>query len=265
MPDWKHLLVASLLCFNLVGTPAFADALLPSQSGFPGQQSQFGLSLTNSDNKTHVFSIQTEQLPQGFIPALFQGNQVAGKITIFSGHGTELILQVAVPENAGEGNYPFTVKAIRDDKVEMTIPLNLRVDNSYVLKIVSTDSNLKGFSGKAITFPVSVSNYGKKDLTGVKLSMELPHKWQVSVGPEKVATLKAGESANFQVKVTIPPTQDAGNQKIKIGASADQVVAEEITVPVISEKSTSYLFVPIAVVGLILVGGLIYIKKQGRR
>ncbi|MFZ3170709.1 MAG: NEW3 domain-containing protein [Carboxydocellales bacterium] len=265
MPNWKYLLIAFLLCFNLTSVTAFAENILSSQSSFPGQEIHYGLLITNLDAKAHVYNLQTKLLPQGFDQMFFQEKQVIRQISIPSGQAVDIVLQVAIPSNAKKGNNQFLVKVVREDKLQTSIPLNLKVDNSYLLQIVSSNSNLNAFSGKTISVPVSVSNFGHKELTGVKLSFDLPHKWLVVVTPEKLASLKAGESANYQVKVTIPPTQDAGNQKITITATADQALAQAISVPIKTQKSTNYLFIPIAVVFLIFVGGLVYFKKQGRR
>ena len=265
MRKYSSYLIIIVFCFSLIPQMAFAESLVSSQSGFPGQVTQFGFVFANSDTKTHNYAVQTRSLPQGFAATWFQSKQVIQQVKLLPGQMTELTLQVAIPMDAKQGGYQFQATMFRDDNHEDLTSLSLHIDNSFLLKIVSSSSNLAAFSGKNVTFPISVSNLGQKELTGIKLKLDLPHKWQATVAPDNLGVLKAGATANYQVKVSIPPTQDAGNQKITIIAQAEQAKSEAVNVMIETQKGANYLVLPIAAVIIILIGAVMYFKKQGRR
>lgn len=265
----RYLLVlAFIVCLNLswgISIAYASNILLSSRGGFPGQRVEFGLLLTNDEQKTHSYSLQAKGLPEHYGTEFYLDKKVVSNVELRPQQKENIALQVSIPDSASPNNYEFAAVIVRDDGFKTALPLSLTVDDSYLLKIAGATSNLTVLSGKDANFQVSLINNGQKELNKIQPVLELPYKWQVSVNPKQVDRLKPGETADFNVKVLVPATQDASNQKIIVSGKADKASTQLLTIPAQVQKSANYLFIPVIAVAVVMVAAAITYKKRGRR
>ncbi len=145
------------------------------------------------------------------------------------------------------------------------MPITLNVENTYAVKIASQNLNLTAFSGKDFTFDVTAVNSGAAALTNLVLTVETPAKWIVQTTPETVPTLDMGAKTSFHVVVTVPSSQVAADQEIKLVLTSDQTASSVSPLTVRVQNSPTFLFVALTVMGLAIVGVVIYFRRKGRR
>ncbi len=265
---WKLIPLAAGLCLGAFSGAGWARTpevgLLMAARGVPGRPVRYGLLLANGDRAGHTYHLQVKGLPTGSAVFLQDGAAVS-QVTLKSGAAADLALQVTPPGGRSAGHYRFSALATREDGAATMLPLALQVDTAGVLRIAGAVSRLTALSGKEVEFPVTVANRGEAPAKAVKLSTALPPKWQVAVSPASVAALGPGQSVDFQVKLTIPPTQDAGNQQVQVAAESGGVASGPATVHVVVQKGTGYLLLPLILVVASILGTITYFRRQGRR
>jgi uncharacterized membrane protein len=119
--------------------------------------------------------------------------------------------------------------------------------------------------GESFNIDVYVRNSGNgAALTNVYLETKAPDGWTVQVTPNRTASLTAGNSQAFRVKVTPPGNIVASDYDVTITAKSDQAEKEKdyrITVKVDSLVP----YIGGAIILFVVVGLVLVYRKYGRR
>ena len=269
--SYVSLIIAALILllvpFNVLQADTSINSFISTGNGFAGQTVEYKLQLLNSDTIAHFYSLSAVNLPANYKYSFYKDAfLIKNKLEIKPGQVVDILLKVKIPNDFNKDNrFYFSIEDVRDDAVITSIPLSLSIDNSYNLETSSSLENLQVLSGKEIEFSMDVKNNGQKDLSNVALNVDLPYKWQAAVSPQKLDKLAAGQSSSFHIKLFVPATQDSGNKTINVTAKSDQIVAVAKNIPIVVQKGSSYIIIPIIIVVFVFASVVLYFKKRGRR
>jgi uncharacterized membrane protein len=243
------------------GTSAFTVNAVASAT----DEASFRLLITNDDSGPHKYLLK-----YGPVPAVQQAHftldgKIVTQVDINAGDGAEMMFAVKLSDGSPAGTTAIEVQAARDDGQVFILPVSVTVNQDYSLVITSRLDNLSAITGQELSFDISVSNNGNKNLDNIKLSLELPYKWMLQdANPGKLA-LKPGESGTCKVRVSIPPSQVSGNNIIKVFAVSDNTASPKVEIPVSVHSDPSSLFWVTGIIALAGAGTLLYFRRHGRR
>jgi uncharacterized membrane protein len=112
--------------------------------------------------------------------------------------------------------------------------------------------------GQESTLYLEISNTGNQAATDIRLTSDSPEGWDVSLNPESIAYLGAGNSQSIDLTVTAPPGTERGDYTLTIIAQASQTrTATSTTVNVVSSLSV-WLWVGIGL-AVLLIAAFVFI------
>lgn len=268
MRQSTHILLCTLVLLALVGTDAqvaHADVLRPSITAQAGTMASFSAEISNETGVVHSYDVTATGLPTGMTATFVTDGPVVAVVSAGAHANAQLTVRVDVPAQTRPGRYQGSVVARRDDGATVETPFTLVVENRFSLTISSTARNLTTFSGQPFSFDVTVLNSGAAPVTNVVAALEMPGKWVPLSTPTAVKGLDPGQEAIFHVSVTVPASQVAIKQPVKVRVTSDQVSSPQSTLQVRVQSNPTYLPTALAVVVVALVGAAVYFKRKGRR
>lgn len=260
----RRFLIVTML-FIGIATGVLADETALQATVAAGQRAEYRFEIRNDSNTPHDYSLTLVDLPSDMQASFTAGGPVVDTVTIDAQSYQAVFLRVDVPFEMAVGRYTATVHVQRDDEQALQVPLTLTVENTYALRISSQNININTFSGQEFQVNVTANNTGASDLNNVSLMVDAPAKWVVQVNPQSIDTLSPDETASFDVTVLVSPAQISIDQQIALVATSDQVSSPETSVQVRVQNNPNYLIYALVIVGLAVVGSVIYFRKQGRR
>jgi uncharacterized membrane protein len=238
----------------------------PHVDVYAGKTAKYTLTLSNLGDADCVVSFNVTGLPEGYKWSVSdqQGN-VFSKVFLRAGGQVSLVLSVSVPPLAEPTVVPFKFSAATEGSRD-EVQLSLGVLGKYELSFATQNFYVELTPGSSGTFEVQVKNTGYSSLTNVALAaVSTASGISVSVTPDNVLVLKPGDTATFQLTISVDPTTDAGDYYLSLSLSADQVepLRRDLHVYVRPAGSITYYIVA-AVVALVAAVILAY-RKLGRR
>lgn len=263
----KRIYYLLLLLFGLFGviSLARADEMALALTVKASQTATYHIEVHNETAVTHDYALALSGLPDGLTTTFTQGGPLLNQVAIPANEYGSVTMQVDVPAATAVGHYTAQFTAVRDDNEQMTLLVTLNVENIYAVKIVSQNLNLSAFSGQDFTFDVTAVNSGAAAVTNLALAIDKPAKWIVQTIPATVPTLAAGAETSFHVVVTVPASQVAVDQEIKLALSSDQTASPDTPLTVRVQNSPTFIYVALIIMGMAIVGAVIYFRRQGRR
>ncbi|MCA9948070.1 MAG: hypothetical protein KDE48_00350 [Anaerolineales bacterium] len=263
----KRIYFSLLVLFLLLGTVSLAraDEMALAQTVQDSQTAEYQLEIHNETTAAHDYTLSLSGLPGGLKTTFTQSGPLVNQVTVPANEYGFVTMRVAVPVETAVGHYVAQFTATRDDGEQLTMPVTLNVENTYAVKIVSQNLNLTTFSGKDFTFDVTAVNSGAAAVTNLALALDTPAKWIVQTNPAAVPTLAAGTETTFHVVVTVPSSQVAADQKISLALTSDQTASPDSPLTVRVQNSPTFLYMALTVMGLAVVGAVIYFRRKGRR
>lgn len=259
--------VSLLLLVLLLGgvSLARADEMALTQTVQASQTAVYQLEIHNETAAAHDYALSLTGLPDGLTATFTQGGPLVNQVTIPANAYGLLTLRVAVPADTAVGHYSAQFTAVRDDGDSLALPVTLNVENTYAVKIVSQNLNLAAFSGKDFAFDVTAVNSGAAPVTNLALAVDAPAKWIIQTTPETIPTLAAGAETSFHVVITVPASQAAADQEIKLALTSDQTTSPDSPLVVRVQNSPTFLYLALTVMGLAIIGAVVYFRRKGRR
>ena len=190
----------------------------PSLTVSPGTHASFDLKVQTTAPARIDLSLSG--VPASWTAELHGGGFVIGAVQTDGKEATEVRLDVDIPEDA-TGTTRITVTATSTGST-VTLPLDIKVEaNAGGSVTVTPDyAALRGAADQPFTFNLTVKNEKEEDLT-FTASGTGPTGWTVDVtitGQAQAVsgTVKAGGTANAQVKVTPDDLADAKTYPIQV-------------------------------------------------
>lgn len=137
----------------------------------------------------------------------------------------EVTLEVKVPPDVGEGDYPLAVRGTSPQGGSDTLNMTLKVSQKAAGAVTFTTDfpTLRGKSDTTFTFKLTLNN-NTPDATSFELSAQGPPGWRVDAKPQaetRAATVKVegGGTASVDVEADPPDQVAAGSFPITVAAS----------------------------------------------
>ena len=190
----------------------------PSLTVSPGTQASFELKVDTTAPAR--IDLALSGVPASWNAELHGGGYVIGAVQTNGDDPTDVRLDVDVPEDA-TGTTRITVTA-SDATSRVTLPLDIKVEANAGGSVTVTPDYpaLRGAADQPFNFNLTVRNEKEEDLTFTAAGTG-PDGWKVDVtitGQAQAVsgTVKAGGTANAQVKVTPDSLADAGTYPIQV-------------------------------------------------
>lgn len=237
----------------------------PALKGDSSKTFQFTLRLTNDTSQELTFSLSGVG-PDGWtVDVAPTGQDQAANAVVAAGAKSNIKVTVDPPQFADAGQYPITVTADAGDYKAET-PLLVELTGSFGMTMTTPDGRLNttATAGNATTFPVVVTNTGTAPLVGVKLSGTAPTGWKVEFDTETIDQVPVGGQATANAIITPSGNAVAGDYVVTLTARTDQV-NQSMQVRTTVETSSTFGYIAIGLIVLVLVGLFLVFRRYGRR
>uniref|UniRef100_A0A7V4EIG8 ABC transporter substrate-binding protein n=1 Tax=Thermus tengchongensis TaxID=1214928 RepID=A0A7V4EIG8_9DEIN len=198
----------------------------------PGESVNLTLTLKNYGLPPGVVRVQVAEAPQGWQASLIGGGRLVRAVYLTPDGETTLTLRLQPPKEVKPGTYRFLVRAEGLGQTA-TLPIALVVGQGLPqrLSLEAELPVLKGPPTSSFRYRVTLKNESDRDLL-VSLEYEAPKGWQVTFTPafssQQVTSLpiKAGESKDLDVEVSLPKDTKADTYGLTLRAVAGEAKAE---------------------------------------
>ncbi|WP_321479710.1 NEW3 domain-containing protein [uncultured Bacteroides sp.] len=224
----------------------------------------FNATLKNRTSEKQLYALTTKT-PRGWNVAFKPNYKQATSVEVAPNATANVTIDINPPANIKVGTYRIPVRAANgttsaDLGLEVVIKGSYKMELTTPKGLLSTDVT----AGDTKKIQLVVKNRGTIDLTDVKLTANQPAGWNVTFEPQKLASVKAGESA--QVVATIKASKKAlpGDYVVKMNAKTPEVTSDtEFRIAVKTPMIWGWLGIVI-IIGAC--GGVYYLfRKYGRR
>jgi uncharacterized membrane protein len=249
----------------------------PALSSYAGLNYAYSISVTYSGGKeSKVFNLKAV-VPDGFIstiaPGYGEGQEIAA-VRLDANKGYPETVKLSVRPYAWKvplpGEYPVTFEVSSGD-LKSSILLKAIVTASYDMKMATPDGrlNTEATAGQDNNFTVTVANSGSADLDKVEVScksQDRPNGWTVTCKPDKIDSLKAGDSKEIQVTVKPSEKTIAGDYMLTIQAEPESKNAfTNLQIRTTVLTPTIWGWVGVGIVILVVLALAVIFVRFGRR
>ncbi len=249
----------------------------PALSSYAGLNYSYSISVTYSGGKeSKIFNLKAV-VPEGFVssisPGYGEGQEIAA-IRLDANKGYPETVKLSVRPYTWRvplpGEYPVTFEVSSGD-LKSSIVLKAIVTASYDMKMTTPDGrlNTEATAGQDNTFTVVVGNSGSADLDKVEVTckaQDRPNGWTVTCKPDKIDSLKAGDTK--EVLVTVRPSEKtiAGDYMLIVQAEPESKNAfTNLQIRTTVLTPTIWGWVGVGIVILVVLALAVIFVRFGRR
>ncbi len=237
----------------------------PNMEGSAKSTFTYNASILNRSSDAQVYALGASNLQPGWGVVFKADGKQVSSVNIEGNQRKEILIEIMAPESIKKGTYKITLLA-QSPLTQSELPLEVVITGSYEIQLTTPDgllsSSASANSNKKIQFVVK--NTGSSDLNGISLSASAPANWETSFEPNRINTLKAGESQ--QVTASVKPAKKAiaGDYQVTFDAKSTEV-SDSVKYRITVETSLLWGWMGVFVIALSV--GLVYylIRKYGRR
>ncbi|MCA9995534.1 MAG: hypothetical protein KDE56_07305 [Anaerolineales bacterium] len=263
MKRTQLLLLFALL--TLTPLVARADKITLAQMVQASQTAVYQIALHNETETDHTYDLTLTGLPDSLTVTFTQGGPLLTQIDVAAGGYGQVQMKVDVPVETAVATYQAQFTTTRDDGQTLTQPVMLNVENTYAVKIASQSLNVSAFSGQEFGFDVTAVNSGAAPLDNLALTINTPAKWVVRTDPAAVPALEPGAETTIHAQVLIPSSQVTGDQTLQLLLTSNQATSPGSSLTVRVQKSPTFLYAAIGLMGLTITAAILYFRRKGRR
>ena len=198
----------------------------------PGESVNLTLTLKNYGLPPGVVRVQVAEAPPGWQASLIGGGRLVRAVYLAPDGEATLTLRLQPPKEVRPGTYRFLVRAEGLGQTA-SLPIGLVVGQGLPqrLSLEAELPILKGPPTSSFRYRVTLKNESDRDLL-VSLEYQAPQGWQVTFTPafssQQVTSLpiKAGESKDLDVEVSLPKDTKADTYGLTLRAAAGEAKAE---------------------------------------
>lgn len=245
----------------------YAEITMSSRvSATIGSVTSIPLKIKNSGYADDSYTLSVEGLPFGYTATFRENNLAVSQVFIESGSTKELILDIFVPSTAEPSELELRVLAEGMFTAEAELTLSIVGTFELTFEPESGKYTVTASQGDTVLLKGNVKNTGVgTTLTNIKISASVPSDWEIlDVQPELIPSLKAGESEQVNIKISIPADASPSEYRITLSLSADQTSTTERLTVVVQEKGYA-TFLGLAIIAVSLFGLYVIVKRLGRR
>lgn len=249
----------------------------PALSSYAGVNYAYTISVTYSGGKeSKIFDLKAV-VPDGFVstiaPGYGEGQEIAS-IRLDASKAYPETIKLTVRPVAWKvpvpGEYPVTFEVSSGD-LKSSIVLKAIVTAAYDMKMATPDGrlNTEATAGQDNNFTVTVANSGSADLENVEVSCQAkdrPNGWTVTCKPDKIDSLKAGDTKEIQVTVRPSEKTIAGDYMITVQAEPESKNAfTNLQIRTTVLTPTIWGWVGVGIVLLVVIALAVIFVRFGRR
>jgi uncharacterized membrane protein len=232
----RKLLALALIALGVALAQGFRGLSLgapyPEMGVQPGESVSLTLTLKNQGLPPGVVRLSLAEVPQGWQASLIGGGRLVRAVHLAPDGEATLTLRLQPPKDVKPGAYRFLVRAEGLGQTA-SLPITLVVGQGLPqrLALEAELPILKGPPTSSFRYRVTLRNESDRDLL-VSLEYEAPKGFQVTFTPafsgQQVTSLpiKAGESRDLDVEVSLPKDTQADTYALTIRAVAGEAKAE---------------------------------------
>ncbi|KHG66218.1 ABC transporter substrate-binding protein [Thermus sp. 2.9] len=232
----RKLLPLAVILLGLALAQGFRGLSLgtpyPEMGVQPGESVNLTLTLKNHGLPPGVVRLSLAEVPQGWQASLIGGGRLVRAVYLAPDGEATLTLRLQPPKEVKAGTYRFLVRAEGLGQTA-SLPIALVVGQGLPqrLSLEAELPVLKGPPTSSFRYRVTLKNESDRDLL-VSLEYEAPKGFQVTFTPafasQQVTSLpiKAGESKDLDVEVSLPKDTKADTYGLTLRAVAGEAKAE---------------------------------------
>lgn len=227
---------------------------------------EFRFRVENTGYADDTYLLSVEGLPAGFYTRFRDSaGVIVSEIFLASGDSEEISLEILVPPAAQPGTYNLTLHV--DGRFKASRNLTLKLVGEYRLYLEPEGGRymFTAEKGEKKEIPALIGNAGiGVPITNISVSISAPKDWEVSVFPNSILTLPAGQSIPVKIVLFVPPETIPSEYKLTVNVKSDQTQLTEEFKIIVKERSYATL-IGVAII-LSAIFFLIYIfRRAGRR
>jgi len=240
---------------------------MPSKTVLLGENPVYAIKIENVGKNNDTYSLDVKDLPEKWdykYKTSLETKEAISQIYINSGETKTIYLEIIPPYDIKTGEYSFKY-IIKSSVEEYEEELSVEFKGEYKMSLTSPKLAYKMSQGETVEIELKVTNTGNAgSLTNILLEIEAAEGWTALVDPEKVSSLKIGESETFVIKITPPGDIVPSDYEITVKVKSDQLEeSEEYRITIEKESKTAIYGITIIVAAVAVL--LLMFKKYGRR
>ena len=249
----------------------------PVLSSYAGLNYSYSISVNYSGGKeSKVFNLKAV-VPEGFVSAIAPGygeGQEIAAVRLDANKGYPETVKLSVRPYAWKvplpGEYPITFEVASGD-LKSSILLKAIVTANFDMKMTTPDGrlNTEATAGQDNNFTVVIGNTGSADLDKVEVScraQDRPNGWTVTCKPDKIDSLKAGDTKEIQVTLRPSEKTISGDYMLTIQAEPESKNAfTNLQIRTTVLTPTIWGWVGVGIVVLVVLALAVIFIRVGRR
>jgi len=253
----------------------------PVKQGESGSSFEFEVDLNYQGNEPKVFEF-TLNPPEGWDMAVrryFSSDEPQATILAMTiepdlAYAESVIITLSpLPGNQPEpGEYPVIFEAASGslkDSIELkAVVTELPLTYELGFATISGRLDFPVDPGEDNLISLKVTNSGVGDLTNLSFTSVKSEGWGVTFSPNRIESLKPGQSIEAEMKMTPPRNTIAGDYRILIRVGADSPtmrLQEEVDLRVRVQTPTVWGAAGIVIVAAVIVALAVMFRRLGRR
>jgi uncharacterized membrane protein len=251
-----------------VNQSANVDFDVSSKIASIGDKITYSLKIKNLQSQENIYRLSASGLPANWYyryKSDVSSQEELSEVVIPAGSERSLVIEIVPPYSIGAGDYNFTASVTSPEGSTISKELMLRLKSSVSMDMITGKLAYDAKPGEPLSIDVYVRNTGNgAALTNVYLESEAPDGWTVQVTPNKTASLTAGNTQTFRVKVTPPGNIVASDYQVTIKAKSDQG-EDEASYRITVKVDSIIPYIGGAIILFVIVGLVLVYRKYGRR
>ncbi|MFC1967972.1 NEW3 domain-containing protein [Chloroflexota bacterium] len=238
----------------------------PVLRGPSGASFEFGVDIVNEGSEDHSFDLSATAPPQweiSFRPS-YEQKQIS-TIGIKARETQKIEVELSPPEDAPPGNYVIPIEASSGNiKGAIDLAIVLTGTRELDLSTATGRLNTEATSGQEHHLSLVLASTGSDEVRDIDFSSSKPGGWVVTFNPDKLDSLATKMSR--EIDVTIKPTGKtiAGDYEVTLRATGFGA-SDEVSLRVAVGTSTTWGWIGIGIILLVVAGVLALFQRLGRR
>jgi len=230
-----------------------------------GKIVQVPITIVNSGDANRTLLLSVE--PPADWKAVFKSGVLeVSSLYVEAGKSESLVIEVTPPSTVNLGNYTIPVRVKSGNgAIYAETSLKAKIVGSYALSLEPSTLLTSVTTGGSTTFTAKITNTGYTPVTTIKVGVNAPTDWDVTITPVSVQSLKPSESYAFNVAVNTPSDTVAGDYMITFVGLSDQVNSDSVQVRVTATAPTSWGLIGVGVAVVMVIALLVVFMRFRRR
>ncbi|RME90146.1 MAG: hypothetical protein D6770_03090 [Anaerolineae bacterium] len=237
----------------------------PTIRGTSDTTFRYSVTLKNEGDEEITANLVADA-PADFLVTFKSAGKDITSLPIAPGSSKRLDVSVEPIADPPAGSYQVMIYAQGGD-VEASLPLVAEVVGRPNLDVTTPDGRLSGdvYLGRENTINLVVRNQGSAPAIGVQVSASAPAGWTVTMDPEQIDEIAAGDEVN--VTATVKPAEKAvaGDYIITFRASPTEGATDSTEYRVTVRASTLWGLVGVALIAVAIGVVALAVTRFGRR